>query len=337
MMLSRKFFGALLVAAAALVHSAWVHAEKIKVGAFSSVSDAAIYVAIDKKYFAEQGIEVEMVKVDSGATMVTELANGNLDVSGGSPGAGLYNAVRQGIPMKIVADKGSALPGHGYFAFLVRKDLADKVKTAADFRGRVIAVTGYGRGASSEVTIGRVLASANLKESDVKQVNMSFPDILAALGTGRAEIGVVAEPLVTLAVEKGVAVIWKRSDEVYPNQQYGALMYGPSIIKNPDLARKFMVAYLKGARFYNDALRGKAPREELVAILTKHTSVKNPQLYGKMVFPGLHPNGNLNLAGMEYDAKWWAANGRMKELVDPAKLVDMSYAEHAIRQLGAYR
>lgn len=336
-MLSRKFFPALLAAAAALVAGTSAQAEKVKVGAFSSVSDAAIYVAIEKKYFAEQGIEVEMAKVDSGATMVTELANGNLDVSGGSPGAGLYNAVRQGIQLKIVADKGSALPGHGYFAFLVRKDLADKIKTPADFRGRVIAVTGHGRGASSEVTIGRVLASANLKEADVKLINMTFPDIIAALGTGRAEIGVVAEPLVTQAVEKNIAMIWKRSDEVYPNQQYGALMYGPSMIKNPELARKFMVAYLKGARFYNDALKGKAPRAELVSILTKHTSVKTPELYGKMVFPGLHPDGNLNVAGMEYDAKWWTANGRMKELVDPAKLVDMSYAEYAVKQLGAYR
>jgi len=308
--------------------------QKVRVGAFSSVSDAGIYIAIEKKFFAEQGIEVELAKVDSGATMVTELANGNLDVSGGSPGAGLYNAVRQGVPMKIVADKGSTLPGHGYFAFLVRKDLADTIRTAADFRGRVIAVTGHMRGASSEVTIGRVLSGAGLKEADVKLVNMTFPDIIAALGTGKAEIGVVAEPLVTLAITKGVAVLWKRADEVYPNQQYGALMYGPSIIGKPELARKFMVAYLKGVRFYNDALAGKAPREELVAILSKHTSVKDPEVYRQMAYPGLHPNGTLNVAGMEYDVKWWAANGRMKEAIDPKRLVDLSYAEFAVKQLG---
>ena len=238
--------------------SAQAQLAKVKVGQFSSVSDAGIYVAMEKKFFAEQGIEVELAKVDSGATMVTELANGNLDVSGGSPGAGLYNAVRQGIAMKIVADKGSTLPGHGYFAFLVRKDLADKIRTVQDFRGRTLVVTGHMRGASSEVTIGKLLAGAGMKESDLKLVNMTFPDIIAALGTGRADIGVVAEPLVTQAIDKGIAVLWKRADEVYPNQQYGALMYGPGIIGKPELARKFMVAYLKGVRFYNDALNGKA-------------------------------------------------------------------------------
>lgn len=328
---------AVLGAVLAIALPAQAQMQKVKVGAFSSVSDAGIYVAIEKKYFAEQGIEVEMAKVDSGATMVTELANGNLDVSGGSPGAGLYNAVRQGVPMKIVADKGSTLPGHGYFAFLVRKDLADKIKTGADFRGRVIAVTGHMRGASSEVTIGRVLAGAGLKESDVKLVNMTFPDIVAALGTGRAEIGVVAEPLVTLAIDKGVAVLWKRADEIYPNQQYGALMYGPSIIGKPELAQKFMVAYLKGVRFYNDALAGKASRDELTQILIKHTSVKDPEIYKKMAYPGLHPNGTLNVAGMDYDVKWWAANGRMKEAIDPRRLVDASYAEQAVKQLGGAR
>jgi len=336
MMLSRRFIGSLLFIAMACGAGA-AHAEKVRVGVFQSVSDAALYVAAEKKYFAEQGLEVEFVKIDSGATMVTELANGSLDASGGSPGAGVYNAVRQGIPMKIVADKGSTLPGHGYFAFMVRKDLADKIKTAADFRGRTLAVTGYKRGASSEVTIGRVLESAGLKESDLRITNMGFGDILAALGTGAVEIGVLIEPLVTQAVEKDIAVIWKRCDEIYPAQQYGALVYGPAIIKRPEVARRFMVAYLKGVRFYNDALYGKAPRQELVDILVKHTTVKNPALYSKMALPGLHPDGTLNIEGMKQDVQWWTANGRMKELVDISKVADTSYADYAVKQLGAYR
>ncbi len=337
MSLLTKVFAASLLAAVAVGHNAWAQADKVRVGAFASVSDAAIYIALEKKYFAEQRIEPELVKIDSGATMVTELANGNLDASGGSPGAGLYNAVRQGIPMKIVADKGSALPGHGYFAFVVRNDLVDKIKTPADFRGRTLAVTGYKRGASSEVTIGRVLSSAGLSESDLRITNMTFSDIVAALGTGAIEIGVLVEPLVTQAVSKGIATVWKRSDEIYPGQQYGALMYGPGIIKRPDVANRFMVAYLKGVRFYNDALRGKIPRDELVAILTKHTSVKDPALYDKMIFPGLHPDGTLNTAGMAEDAQWWTANGRMKEAVEVARVVDTSYADHAVKQLGPYR
>ena len=99
---------AVVLTACAATQVAWAQAAKVRVGAYQSVSDAGLYVALEKKYFAEQGLDVELTQVNSLATMTTELANGNLDASGGSPGAGLYNAVRQGINMRIVADKGSS-------------------------------------------------------------------------------------------------------------------------------------------------------------------------------------------------------------------------------------
>jgi NitT/TauT family transport system substrate-binding protein len=319
--------------------SAAVSAEPdvVKVGAYASISDAPLYIAVDKGYFKEQGLKVELVQINSGATMMTQLASGDLDASGGSPGAGVYNAVRQGIPFKIVADKGSALPGHGYFAFVVRKDLSDQIKTPADLKGRLLAVTGYKNGASSEVTIGKLLDSGGVKESEVRQIGMSFGDIAAALGTKKIDVGVLIEPLVTQVVSKDIATLWKRSDAVYPNQQYGALMYGPGIIKRPDVADRFMVAYLKAARFYNDALEGKASRDELVSILTRNTSVKNPELYKSMVFPGIDRDGKLNTAGMAEDVKWWVSAGRMKEKVDISSIVDTSYIEHAKKALDTAR
>ncbi|TFZ02596.1 hypothetical protein EZ313_15160 [Ramlibacter henchirensis] len=324
------------IAGLAAAAPAWAQ-DKVKVGAYSSVSDAPLYIALEKGFFKEQGLDVEMVKIDSGAALTTLLSTGDLDASGGSPGAGVYNAVRQGLQFKIVADKGSTLPGHGYFAFVVRKDLADQIKTPADLKDRSLAVTGYKVGASSEVTIGKLLASGGLKESDLKMTNMTFGDIAAALGTKKIDVGVLIEPLVTQVEAQGIATIWKRADTVYPNQQYGALMYGPGIIKRQAVADKFMVAYLKAARFYNAALAGKASKDELVQILTKHTTVKNPELYKTMKFPGIHPDGKLNTAGMAEDVKWWHANGRMKEEVKLSDIVDQSYAERAKKQLDASR
>jgi NitT/TauT family transport system substrate-binding protein len=325
-------FGAVLAVASP---SLGVAADNVRVGAYASISDAALYIAKDKGYFTEQGLNVEISQINTGSEMTSQLANGDLDASGGSPVAGVYNAVRQGINLKIVADKGSSLPGHGYFAFVVRKDLADKIKTPADMRGHLLAVTGYGGGASSEVTIAKLLESGGVKESEINQVNMQFADIAAALGTGKVDIGVLIEPLVTQVVKKGIAVLWKRVDTIYPNQQYGALMYGPGIIKRPDVAKRFMIAYLKAVRFYNDALDGKGSRDELVSILTKNTSVKNPELYKDMAFPGLDPNGRLNVDGMKYDVAWWVSAGRMKESVPVEKLVDESYADAAVKALAA--
>jgi NitT/TauT family transport system substrate-binding protein len=129
---------------------------------------------------------------------------------------GCTTAVRQGIELKIVADKGSSLPGHGYFAFVVRKELADKIKEPADMRGRLLAVTGYGAGAPSESRSTSCWNPAASRKARSTRSIMQFADIAAALGTGKVDIGVLIEPLVSQVVNKGIAVVWKRVDTVYP-------------------------------------------------------------------------------------------------------------------------
>jgi NitT/TauT family transport system substrate-binding protein len=267
---------------------------------------------------------------------MTSLASESIDVAGGSPGAYIYNAVRQGVAVKMVADKGSARPGYGYIALLTRPDLAGVVKSGADLRGRTVAITGYFEGATMEVVMGRLLQSAGLKESDVNFINLSFADVIAGLSSGRVEVGAVIEPLATLAIQKKAGVLWQRMDNIYPNQQAASLMYGPSMTKRPDLGRRFMVAYLKGLRFYNDALTGKASKDELVSILVKNTPVKDRKLYDQMVFPGLNPDGALNFESMKNDMEWFVSAGRMKEPVQVDRIVDNSYIEHALQKLGKY-
>jgi hypothetical protein len=40
---------------------------------------------------------------------------------------------------------------------------------------------------------------------------------------------------------------------------------------------------------------------------------------------------------MASDVKWWTEHGRMKEAVDVAKVVDTSFTDYAVKQLGRYR
>ena len=68
------------------------------------------------------------------ANQVALLAGGKLDVAGGTPAAGLFNAFAQGVNLKVVADKGTHTPGHGYIAFLVRKELSSQVKKVEDLK-----------------------------------------------------------------------------------------------------------------------------------------------------------------------------------------------------------
>src|SRR5258708_26888609 len=83
----------------------------VTVGAASTTSDAPIYIADKKGYFREEGLEAKVTNFRSAADMVAPLGIGQLDAGAGSASAGLYNAMLQGIKIKIVADKASSAPG----------------------------------------------------------------------------------------------------------------------------------------------------------------------------------------------------------------------------------
>ena len=80
--------------------------ETVKLGDLAAISNAAIYIAIEKGFFKEQGVVTEISSFASAAKMVPALVAGELEVSVGSASAGLFNAVAQQAPFRIVADKG---------------------------------------------------------------------------------------------------------------------------------------------------------------------------------------------------------------------------------------
>jgi ABC-type nitrate/sulfonate/bicarbonate transport system substrate-binding protein len=315
-----------------------VAADRVDVSVFQSVSDAGIYIARERGYFREAMIDLELIQLDSATIVDTALASGQVDVAGGSPSAGVYNAIRQGIPIRIVADKGSMPPGNGYIGLVIRKELEQQVKTPADLKRRAIAWAGYGIGGTNEVALDHWLRQAGLQESDLKVQNLTFGDSMAALGTGNVAGAYLIEPLMHAAVARGIGKVMTTGDKMYPNQQVAVLMVGPNFWqKRPEVAKRFMVAYLRGVRDYNDAFRKNIGRTEIVGILAKNTTVKQRELYGEIVLPGLNPDGAVNAAGMRDDMQWFVKKGLTKEAVDMAQVVDSSFVAHAVQQLGPYK
>ena len=90
---------------------------------------------------------------------------------------GLYNAVVQGIELKIVADKGSTPHGFGYMPLLVRADLAAHF-TYKDLKGMKVAEPAQGTTTSS--TLNDALEQANLAYGDVTHEYLGFPNHVAA-------------------------------------------------------------------------------------------------------------------------------------------------------------
>ena len=74
----------------------------IKVGYIPILGFAPFFVANDKGYFADEGLEVEMESFRSGGPMIAPLSLGQLDVGGGEAGPAIFNAVNQDFDVRVV-------------------------------------------------------------------------------------------------------------------------------------------------------------------------------------------------------------------------------------------
>jgi NitT/TauT family transport system substrate-binding protein len=311
---------------------------RVRVGTIGSLSDSGLFIALERGYWQEQGLSVDLVPFDNIGLMVPAMGTAQLEVGAGSTAPGLFNAVRRDVPLKIVADKGNAAPGFGFSALVLRKDLADSgaIRDFPDLRGKTVAVVGLYQSAHASLHQG--LAQAGVADNEVNTIEMPFPDIMAALGNRNIDVGSLIEPFVAAAVGNGVGVRWKGTDETYPNYQIAMLLYAPHFAAagQRSAAERFMIGYLKGVRDYNDAFVKQQGRDVVIDMLIKHTPVKNRAQYDAMVPAGLRPDGRVNVATIKADQDWYFAAGQQSEKVDVDAIVDHSYVDNAVRVLGPY-
>ncbi|MCL5962235.1 MAG: ABC transporter substrate-binding protein [Chloroflexi bacterium] len=307
----------------------------IKVGLVGLISDVGVFVAQDKGYFKEQGLNVVVEKFDSSVQMLAPLATGQVDVAVPTPDAGLFNAVARGLDMRVVADKGSMPPGFGFNAFVVRKDLVDSVKDYKDLKGKIV---GRLEGTGQDIVVDKALKKGGLTTSDVELIHLPIPDMVPALANKKADVALVIEPFVAIAQAQGAGKMFKTADDVYPNQQISVITYSPQFaVKKDGTPQRWMVAYLKAVRDYNDAFVKNKGKDEVVKSLIKNTAVKQAPLYDQMIPAGINPDGYVNTKGMIDDLGWWMEKGIVKEKIDVNKLVDNSFVDYAVSVLGKYQ
>jgi NitT/TauT family transport system substrate-binding protein len=308
----------------------------VKFGQVGTVSDGAIFIGNAKGYFKDQGITLDLQPFQSAAQMTAPLGTGELDAGGGAPSAGLYNAIDRGVKIAIVADKGSLTAGHGYEAVIVRKALADKVKGPKDMKGRKIALAA--RDIVPEYSLNEYLKTGGLTVKDVEIVTLSFPDMAPAIANGSIDVAVPTEPTVTRILDAGTGVLLTRTDAVVPGEQTAVILFSDKFAQNKGAAVRFMKAYLLGARFYNDAFDKKDPakRKEAIDIIAKGTKL-DAALIDKVVMPGVDPNGGVNVKSLDAAQQYFVAKGSEQKPLDMSKVVNTSFAEEAVKQLGPYK
>ena len=245
--------------------------------------------------------------------------------------------------MKIVADQASIKPGYGYSSLMVRKDHVDsgRYKTFADLKGMKVAIAAPGTGTAS--ALNEALKQGGLKYSDVDIVYIGFPEHLPTYRNKGIDASITNEPTMTRAIEEGVAVRIAGNDVTYPDQQTAVTFFSDHFIRNRrDRAERFMRAYIRGVRIYNDALldgRLAGPAaSEVISIMTKYTAIKDEGMFRRIVPSWVNPNGEVNAASLRKDLDFFRELGLIeKKDISVDAVLDSSFAKAAVARLGPYR
>jgi NitT/TauT family transport system substrate-binding protein len=297
------------------------------------------FIALDQGYFAEQGMDLELIRFDSAVNMVAPLGAGQLDVASGAIGAGLWNAVARGVDVKVVADGGHTETGYPQQELIVRKQLMDsgKVKSVADLRGMKVGMSV--RGSSVEYAIFKMLQKGGLTMNDIDAIEMPPTEFAIAMTNGKVDAAAAIQPSITQLLTEGIGAHLMYDYDAANDNQSLALLYGPQFAAS-DLAVPFMTAYLKGVRVYDDAFQKKLPeaRDKAFNAVIKYGPVKDRSVYEKYTsFFLIDPDGKLRLQSLNDQQEFFLTTGRQTTKLDFSKVVDTRFAEQAAAKLGPYK
>lgn len=299
---------------------------KLTVSILPFLSYAPIFIAKEEGFFAEQGLEVEFIRIDKTSEAMPALAQGQIDVASGFFDVSTLNAMAQGGEIKYVSDKGYLDPeGCSASTFVIRKDIleAGTLDDLSNIKGMKVALT---PASSAEYALDLLLKDVGLSSSDVEILNIPLPARLEGMGNKSVDIAAVSDPWTIRIVNAGYGEVWNPWEELMPNFQFSINMYGPNLlVKNPEIGQKYMIAYLKGVRQYNE---GKTPRN--IEIIAAETQM-DPKEVEQSCWMSMRDDGMIDLAtsGMSGFQDWALAKGLLVDKVPPEELLDLSFVTAA--------
>jgi NitT/TauT family transport system substrate-binding protein len=302
-------------------------AAKVKLLLLPFLSSAPFFIAIEEGYFIEQRLQIDLVRMANTATAIPSLAQGDLDVVGGNLRVSLLNAILRDGRIKFVADKGHlASTGCSYYQVIARRASVkpgDPV-TPAQLRGKRISI-GAGLPTAAGYFAEKLANAVGLAISDVEIVeHLPHPAELDALEKGSIDFIIDGEPKATRIAQGGQGVFWKPVQHLAPDFQYDVVIFGPNLLQNnPEAGKRFMVAYLKAVRQFN---QGKTDRN--LEILGKSTGL-GPELIRKACWPQFRSDGKINVGSVIDFQSWAVKKGFLDRMATENQFWDPAFVEYA--------
>ncbi len=307
-------------------------ATEITVGYVPVAIYAPVYVALDKGYFAEAGLDVTLEPFAGGPEPITLTASGELDFAAIGAGPAFWNVISSGLPIVVIA------PGHAEGSpvatpLMISKERceAGDITSVTDLAGKKISVNARG---ATEYWLGQALATAGLTLDDIDLQVLPFPDAVAALAAGAIDAAMVGEPLATQAEQEGLAVRLLADFPVQNIQPTAIIGNTDFMADNPQAAQGFVTAYLRACRDLTGAGFKDAAN---LAIIEAYTGVP-AALIGQAVQPVYQTDGTIDPASFSTLQTFFRERDQLEydDDIDPATFIDTSYIDAALAALGPY-
>lgn len=325
----------LLVALFALASMALARADepaKVKIGVLRLSSSAPVFIAQDKGYFREAGLDVELKFFDAAQPIAVATATGDVDFGITAFTAGLYNLAGKGT-LKVIAGMSREKPGYpliGYFAS--NKAYQSGLKTPKDLAGKRVAVTQVG--SSFHYSLGLLADKDGFKLSDVKIVPLqSLSNVAAALKGETVDAALLPVSTARKLMDDGSAKLlgWVGDETPW---QLGAVFASPKGLADKAVVTRLLGALERADREYHDVILasvkdGTAVIDDktrpLLEIIGKYTNLSVEQVVGNCAY--IDPDGKLDVKNVDNQIKWLQGEGFADKGYDAESIIAKDFVK----------
>ena len=218
----------------------------LRVGYQQGGSSTLPMIAKEEQYFGRTGVGTAFVLFTNSSDGLNALNAGKLDVGVSFGTGGPLTFAAKGAKFVIIG--GNLSGGH---PILVRPEKAAEIRSIRDFRGKTVATP---RVFTSDVVFRAALSRAGLDpKKDLTIIEFKRPvDVLEAVKSGKADIGVGATNIIGQARQAGLALpLW--SNDLWPEHPCCRIVATQEAVKlhRPELV-KFLKALLLAEKKFSD-------------------------------------------------------------------------------------
>ena len=312
-------------------------ADKVNVGVLRFVSSAGMFLAQERGYFNDEGIDVNIAFVEAAQPIAVAVASGDVDFGATAITGGSLNLAAKGA-LKIIGSQGAERKGYKGNEIVVSNAAWAKGVTSLDKLANTnVAITQVG--SSQHYMMGQIV---NIKKIDpatvVYKPLQDVPNMISAVRSGQVDLAfltpIAAKPL----IEKGELKHLAWFSDV-ANYQYGALFGAIKVVTtNADLTRRFVRAYAKGNSDYAKAfLRVDAKGDLVVDDETKKAALQiakyvapstEPEKAAPNVIAGavfIDSSASLDVSEIDQQIAWYKKEKMVADNLDSKAFVDTSF------------